>query len=306
MTKKVFALFLILLAVYGCNITKKRELSYEFIEIPNSDYTLVKIKTPVEIDSVQCLRMSLEVKYNVDQYVYASAWLPQDTIKSKNKICLLIPPFMNNTMVMSPIAVKLLKKNIPVAFLSYRGVEGDKMENFEKDYVIEEVNDGVYLLQAVEQYLNYDSLKSVKYGVSIGSAIALNIADNEPSIKGLVLEALPYDFEKTAKKMYSGKSLNEINSRINFQQIKAYQPNYRIPKLNKNINVLGIWAARDKYILKEDIDSLISIFQNNKINFNYHLINSGAHHFRGYPLSRQESDSLDNLIVDFIYKNLME
>lgn len=305
LSRKQFLLLPTIFIFIGCSLIKKPAISYEFIEIPNSDYTLVRTKTYNEIDSVICKRILIKVDLDTNDYVQTNLWIPKDTIKAKNKLCLLIPPFMNNTLIMYPIAVKLLKRNIPVVFLSYRGVEGDKMENFEKSYGVKEINDGIYILDGVAKYLNYDSLRCVIYGVSLGGAIAINIVDNYPDIKGLVVEALPYDFEKTANKMFTKEELDGISQNINFKQVEAFQPKHTIPKLDTGVAVFGVWATHEKYIIKEDIDSLVELFKNNKIHFSYYLVNSNAHHFRyGYPLSRQESDSLDGLIVDFILKSI--
>lgn len=316
MKKQLFIVIYFLLISTGCSWINKPPafyVYYEMKEIQNTDYSWIIIKvfhsdSQIEVDSAVCKKLSLSLidvqNYLVNYPVEAEMWLPQDSVQSKNKLCLLIPPVLGNKAIMYPIAVKLIKENIPVAFLSYHGVENDLMENHDVDYGIKEINDGIIILEGVKKLLNYDSLVSAIYGISLGGAMALNIAANYPDTKALVLEAMPYDLDK-ASKIAFGKNITELIPKVDFKEIENYQPRSLIKKIDTKINVQAFWSLSDKYINKDEIDSLIYLFKENKNEFEYHLINKKMHHFRYvYPLSKNEYDSLNNLIVDFIFKNL--
>lgn len=315
MKRQLVAIIYILLIATGCSGINKPSIFvyYKFEGIKNTDYSKVTIKifhskSQIEVDSAVCKILLLSLKdvqsYLVNYPVETEMWLPQDSVQSKNKLCLLVPPALENKAIMYPIAIKLIKASIPVAFLSYHGVEDDLMENHKVDYGLKEIDDGIIVLEGVKKLLSYDSLVAAIYGVSLGGVIALNIAAKYPNIKALVLEAMPYDLNK-ASKIAFGKSITELMPKVDIKEIENFQPWLLINKIHQNINILAFWSLSDKYINIDEIDSLIYLFKENKNEIEYYLINKKIHHFRYvHPLSKNEYDSLNNLIVDFIFKNL--
>ena len=313
MTKKLIIITYFLLFISSCS-KPTISIYYKWKEIQNNDYGMITIKASnknlqIDSDSAICkwLTASFKISNELDssiKVINTTIWLPQDTIQSKNKLCLLIPPALANTAIMYPIAVKLIKKNVPVVFLSYHGVKNDLMEDYDIDYGIKEIYDGVLILREIPKLLNYDTSVIVIYGVSLGGIVALNIAANSPNVKAIVLEAMPYNVDKASKRVL-GKSISELKMRIDIKNIEDYQPKSSIKKIDNQTHILALWSLRDKYIDKDDIDSLIHLFNKNMKKFDYHLINKEIHHLRYvYPLSKTEYDSLNNIIVDFIHKNL--
>lgn len=313
MQRKLVFLVSLLMFSSSCTLIDKQSVSvyYKFNEIEGTEFSQVVIKifhgkSLIETDSAVCKVLTLtlrDVQSDLVNYpVKTDMWLPQDTLHSINKLCMLIPPALGNTTIMYPIAIKLIKKNIPVVFLSYHGVKNDLMENLDIAYGLRETNDGIIVLEGAKKILKTDSLDVVVYGVSLGGVIALNLAGNYPEIKALVLEGIPYDLNK-ASKIAFGKTIVEIISKEDLKKIENFTLPTLIKKINPKTSILALWSLSDKFVSKDEIDSLIFLFKEKLNRFDYYLINKKAHHFRFvYPLTRVEYDSLNNLIVDFILK----
>ncbi|MEO5929344.1 MAG: alpha/beta fold hydrolase [Candidatus Kapaibacterium sp.] len=229
-------------------------------------------------------------------------WYPAGQPLDTSKIIMLIPGYGGGTIQLFPLATEFVRRGFVTAMLSPRGA--DLNAGLKNDYGVNEPHDAVDAVNAYARLHNLAKPVVGVFGVSLGGAIALNMAVEDKRVAAIAVEGLPLDLETTAKRLFSEEDLNALKSQYAGREaeFREHSPEMVLKKALPPI--YAIWGDKDNVVTADERATLRRMIEISTA-ASAKEIPGGGHILRyGFPLPLSEARAVNTGIADFLQMSI--
>ncbi len=232
--------------------------------------------------------------------LYTEMWTPAGHSFDTSAFLVMFPGYGEHTYALYPLGIAATRAGIRVVFMSARGL--DLNANVKRNFYLSEVQDAKDALAEYAKESGLTRLKIGTYGYSLGSVFALDLASEDPQVRGAVLESIMMNPLALASHVVKPVDYGTLMALLkSHPEIRRMSPDSILLNWKKPKPLLLIRGTKDNVIPKSDWDSLAAIAVSHDRNASIRVIDGAPHVMRyGFPLSRKDAIGLNDSIVAFL------
>lgn len=234
-------------------------------------------------------------------------WYPPAGNYDSTQLIVLIPGYGASSLTLFPMAVACTRRNIITGIVSLRGFGQNSRHN--PTFGLQEHQDVVDAISAFQKRSNISEVRVAIFGVSLGGVVAINAAVEDARIKGIVLEGIPFDLQKTADRVLSGRELSIARYALEGREavVDSLSPKSSISRLRPTVPLMAQWGSQDDVVTADEQISLRQEFKKINPSVILRTIDSAGHTMRlGFPLSQQQAIRINEEIAEMLERVLQK
>jgi pimeloyl-ACP methyl ester carboxylesterase len=257
----------------------------------------------IDFGEVAVVQLPALYRNDDDDSLHFLIWFPVGKKFDTSKIVVLVHGFEAPLISLFPLAIETVKQGLPTVMVSLRGFNMNS--HLSPGYGLREIDDVEDLIEAYSSLTRQARVTVGLFGTSMGSVVTANVAAEDSSVRGVVMEGGMFEVDAAARKLFTSSDLARYTALKRSYLDPASMTPARALARFRSIPTMLIWGEKDDITSPLDRDKLVAAGRSRLPGLTVRQVAGGGHSLRyGFPLSQDDAIQLNKDIATFLAASL--